>query len=707
MTIEPPVAGAQLYVSSRAADGPEDWGVQPRHAAWIEDFRRRTGRAPRVLGIGNIANNAFKNAVALRGVGVECDVLVYDYWHLMACPEWEEAHFDAAGMDNNAPDWSTVDLHGYDRPRWFAQGRLGTALDYLISLRENDEHTAALWEKLVVERNAAGGEATEIYQSVADPGDVEAIAEWLCLEFALRFPRRRDALAPGEILQYAEPFLEQLGRLRRLLTHYDVVIGYSIDGMIPLLAGKTPYIAFEHGTIRGMPFDRNFYGRMCALTYAMADQVLISNPDNILAAERLNLRDFRFIPHAILEDWRGAQDPKAFRDGLLSEHDADFVIFHPSRQHWSDARDKVWEKGNDILIEAFARLVKGPRPKALLMMIEWGVSVADSRALIDSLGIADRVVWLPPLPLRVMEDYLAASDVLADQFTIGGWGAILPIGAMLGTPILIYLDETFHRWCFPKLPPVYNGGDIDAVYASLVELLDAERAAAAGAAGRIWYDRYQSMSVVTGRLIDSLMAVDAVADEFAACPPPAAALALGRRLIASAAATAGLAVRLKGQANPPGDNRKAALTAEVRRIHGHQDVFCFEYWTNAGASVEIGDGGAVISTPPIAWHYAAGVRLDLATVDLDHEQAWVRVRVADLRGRLGVCLYDDVADRIVAEDWLDVGPGVREAVLKLDGGAARLLIFRSWDEDRSSRATFLGAEILVAPNYGVATDDGV
>ena len=55
---------------------------------WLSDFREAEGRAPRVLHIGNIANNAYLNAKILNRRGFECDVICYDYYHIMGCPEW-------------------------------------------------------------------------------------------------------------------------------------------------------------------------------------------------------------------------------------------------------------------------------------------------------------------------------------------------------------------------------------------------------------------------------------------------------------------------------------------------------------------------------------------------------------------------------------------------------------------------------------------
>lgn len=87
----------------------------PRHydgartQAWVRAFEAENGRCPTVLHIGNIANNAYNNAKLLEKVGFRCDVICPDYYHIMACPEWEDADFDEAVEDDFRPAWHRVD----------------------------------------------------------------------------------------------------------------------------------------------------------------------------------------------------------------------------------------------------------------------------------------------------------------------------------------------------------------------------------------------------------------------------------------------------------------------------------------------------------------------------------------------------------------------------------------------------------------------
>jgi hypothetical protein len=74
--------------------------------AWVGEFIEKFGRPPRVLHIGNVANNAYSNAKFFRRAGIDADVLCNDFYHIMGCPEWEDADFEAEFINQFFPDWS-------------------------------------------------------------------------------------------------------------------------------------------------------------------------------------------------------------------------------------------------------------------------------------------------------------------------------------------------------------------------------------------------------------------------------------------------------------------------------------------------------------------------------------------------------------------------------------------------------------------------
>jgi glycosyltransferase involved in cell wall biosynthesis len=94
------------------------------------------GRPLRVLHIGNIANNAYNNAKLQRRAGIHADVLCYNYFHIMGCPEWEDADFDEPVADQFYPQWHKIDLKGFQRPEWFVQGDLTSCVRYLVARQQ-------------------------------------------------------------------------------------------------------------------------------------------------------------------------------------------------------------------------------------------------------------------------------------------------------------------------------------------------------------------------------------------------------------------------------------------------------------------------------------------------------------------------------------------------------------------------------------------
>ncbi len=524
----------------------------PERAAnhqWIARFEKAHGRPLRVLHIGNVANNAYLNAKILNARGIDCDVVCADYYHIMACPEWEDADFQGDVGDQFNPDWESVDLRGFRRPRWFAQGPMRYCIAYLSARRGGPRLAAAFyWSYLrarrwytcssrlrvvrktvngirasllgravrklkrgafwaccvpgAVARRMIGSKRDEAEGPVSNPShevhnDVPFFdhrMKELTAEFAEAFPDRADRLTSDDLVRNGLA----TRWWQRLFRHYDVVVGYAVEGKWPLLAGSRPYFAYEHGTIRNIPFEDNEQGRMCAIAYRAADGVFITNCDNIRSAERLKLPNYRFIPHPVNEDLGGDRESaERLRTELRARLESDFVVFHPPRQHWESRRHPDWEKGNDIFLRGFARFVREVNPRAGVVLVEWGQTIEASKDLLASLGVAGRALWIPPQPNVAMIRYTRACDLLADQFFLGAFGSTMPKALLHGCPAMLYLDEDRHHWCFPEMPPVINTRTSEDVFEGLARLYrDPQYADELVRRGRAWYAKYHSNAVI-------------------------------------------------------------------------------------------------------------------------------------------------------------------------------------------------------------------
>lgn len=124
--------------------------LSPENSKWLADFKNIHGRSPRVLHIGNIANNAYNNAKLLISAGIYCDVICYDYYHIMGCYEWEDVEFSGPILEPFKPNWIAAGIKTCNRPKWFAQGPIKICIEYLVAKRKGNQGEAEiLWKKLV------------------------------------------------------------------------------------------------------------------------------------------------------------------------------------------------------------------------------------------------------------------------------------------------------------------------------------------------------------------------------------------------------------------------------------------------------------------------------------------------------------------------------------------------------------------------------
>lgn len=491
--------------------------LSAENSAWLHAFVESRGHKPRVLLIGNIANNAYNDASLLNAAGFDCDVLCYDYYHIMGYPEWEDADVEHAPSDHFRPDFTGVALGGFRRPRWFAQGPLQECMAYLTSRRTGLGDEERLWQSLLVHSRLikADGPRQRIdrvsvdltgrmrawaeFLRKAERRAVSAVAgalgrsgaDWSALRLMRRTVRQVRAFVHGSsnrnlydrsatpawfashvqtlLERFAAEFPERGDRLlgeditgsvewvqqwRALFANYDIVIGFATDPFWPLLCNRA-YFAVEHGTIRDIPYAADSQGRRTALAYRMALHVFVTNLDCTDSAKFLSPERYSLINHPYDEDRAGKIDgAKELRMELLGKLDANFLFFHPTRQDWVPMTGYA-DKKNDMFLHAFAALRRQGH-KVGLVACAWGANVVQSQALLAELGCSEHVVWVPPLAVIPFERMCRACDVVADQFKLGAFGGVVYKALAVGTPVMMFLDEKLARRHYREPPPIIN-----------------------------------------------------------------------------------------------------------------------------------------------------------------------------------------------------------------------------------------------------------
>lgn len=494
-----------------------------------------------VLHIGNILNNGYLHCRYLREYGVEADSLNIDYLHCQGQPEWAEVHITDPVEEWNQ-DWSQIDLKGFCRPDWF----FDVALSDLPALGCRLSGAPSL-ETISPPEGAPGGEqpnrtlgdvAGMVYRLVRRKtacglrrAGLDAVVDWHLLRVfiarldSMGYTRKvlakrlslinqeLSAYYPGEgralDLSGCAEWLSRSLMAAPVMKNYDLLHGYALDPIYALLAGNgTPFICYEHGTLRDFPFEPSARGNLYALALKRAEKVIITNADCNRAADRLGLTNTVFIPH-IIDDhlFRPTQTP--LRARLLAESGCDVIFLAPARHHWKNCPpglENSWLKRNDILIRGLGQLfARRPDINALVVFFEWGPEVDLSRQLIAECGFSHRVRWEKLQSKPAVSHYYNAADVVLDQFNagIGTFGGVVPEAMACAKPVLLNYREDLHHWCYPTLPPVINAPDAEVIADHLERLADDRTyRLALGEQGRRWFLDNHSPDVVMRRLLD-------------------------------------------------------------------------------------------------------------------------------------------------------------------------------------------------------------
>jgi glycosyltransferase involved in cell wall biosynthesis len=501
---------------------------------WLQVFERRNGRKLRVLHIGNIANNAYLAAKFLRNAGVEADVLSYDYYHVMGTPEWEELSITHGYGDDFNPRFSSEDLATYERPRWFVSGPFDLCVGYLLETRsQHSTQIDLLWSqleglrqgkvsnafgrfrrnwraflfmlpyriarrvaKIIHRRLTAWGmqETSQSFYRLALKLSGKMIGflvvasvkgkerentrfQELVREFRDLFPNRPDQLTKADLAAY----LHKIEPLEKLFKQYDIVQAYATDPILPLVCGKKPFVAFEHGTLRDFIRADDPLHRLTALAYRKADHVFVTNGDCQQHAEWLGCENATPMLHPIDVDQHRRRDETAIA-ALRKRYGADVLLFSPIRHDWS-------VKGVDVHIRALPKIRERIPGRVVLVLAPWGLQIEDSRRLIRGLDCQDSVAWLErPLSRPELVKHMQAADVVLDQMTLPHFGATAPQSLAAGTPVVMSYKPESTAWIVSEPAPILPAFTPDDVANAVALALDPAWRADFKERARSWVD---------------------------------------------------------------------------------------------------------------------------------------------------------------------------------------------------------------------------
>lgn len=286
-------------------------------------------------------------------------------------------------------------------------------------------------------------------------------------------------------------------QLLRVLHQYDLIESFCCTPFWVRRIGR-PYISFATGSdLRELAMEDSRRGRIARAIFQNAQIVFFGpDPGHLNCVCQLRLKSSY--------PYRQIIDTEFYTPNRARRQDPDrneLLIFHPTHLDWTYQGTDRWIKGNDKLFKAFARLVKEGH-KARLTYLERGQDIEPTRKLVADLEIGQYVEAHPASMTKPqLCRYYNLADVVADQFSAGGFGLIGLEAMSCGRPVLVDADVETMNLCYEEFPPVLNCRTEDEIYQQLKLALNLEYREEIGQRARQWIMKYHHWEKVIDKLI--------------------------------------------------------------------------------------------------------------------------------------------------------------------------------------------------------------
>lgn len=357
----------------------------------------------RVRHFGNTANNAYHNILLLEqfeGIESELPIRMFGLDHAISAPAWETVEFDVPTAQWVAqPDWS----------------EFPEAKD--LNLRFTDLPATRVSADEQEDSARSSSQAT-LRTRLFGPLRTQPWAQPLVVA------RDRQMLA-------GRPVLPEDGDTINLLYGSNSVF------VSQLPASPKQTVCMEHGTLRwiaeGRREERAFRDAY-RQQVQQANHVWVTNldPRTLEIAEDVVPGKWVAFPHPFALDPRVPlpESPER-RNALLAETRSDSLVLLAASQNWAKDHDK----GSIAALAAFVELRRSGRDVGLVA-VEWGRQVDEAKEILAREGVAESVVWVPPMTRLALQRTMANVDAVWDQFGLEVFGALALRALEQGTPLV-------------------------------------------------------------------------------------------------------------------------------------------------------------------------------------------------------------------------------------------------------------------------------
>ncbi len=398
------------------------------------------GRRLKIGLFGNLANQAYITARALRRLGHDVDLILQENnndSHVLSRPFWEEVE-----MERPDPDAAVLEPEGWSPPDWVKIVRYDLDMQYRFEYRFS-----------------AVPEVTAMYLELTGK-----------------------TLAPDEALVLAQ----WMGHwdLIRAMHNYDVVHLSMWPICLGMFCAKPYVVTPLGGDLYICGFQEDVQGLMFRASFRRADFISVCETDYGKYLDRLGTTAPRaFLPLVVDTEIYCPGVEEELRAAWRAKVGGTRYLLGVCRQSWD------W-KGSDLLIRAFGRFHAGAGGEWRLLLQSWGDDLDRSRALVTELGLDAVTHWLPMCSKPLLRRRQRAADAVADQFVMEGYGASVLESMAAGQPVVMAPVPPESARMFRFGPPPFVGArNVDEIEAALTSLNDDTFRAQTGARSRAWVER--------------------------------------------------------------------------------------------------------------------------------------------------------------------------------------------------------------------------
>ncbi len=488
---------------------------------FLLNLSKQKKRKIKILHIGNIANNAYINSKILNRLDfIESDVFCGNYFHFAGCPEWEELNIPSNYNINQwKADFSKIrKKFNYKRPEWFIQGEDQYTLNFLYYHNKHNKLKAYYYKLMIIVRNKLIISESKFIKTIRrlrkklinirlNKSYKKVVSQRIFIiplmflytlyriikiliygkkSNSIKLSERTKEIIKKYNLKESQVIFEHYQLWKRLLEQYDVIIGYATSSIYPFLC-DIPYICYEHGTIRNLPFEKSVEGKKCKMVYQNAQETFITNIDNIENAKKLSLKNITPIPHGFDDSKVTRFFDKVKENQVAVEKNANQFIA-PARQHWKKGKELL--KGNDKIVKA-VRILKDKKYEFKIIFVEYGLEVEETKKLIKDLDVESFFTWIQPVSKDELWKYYVSCEGVLDQFAIPGIGGVAFEAIAIGAPLITSIKEHEVSNFFGKKPPYLNCHKPEEIALQIEKVLNKDFSEYK-LQSREWFSKYHS-----------------------------------------------------------------------------------------------------------------------------------------------------------------------------------------------------------------------